>query len=653
MMRPMLFLMLALAGSTALAKPIPAPERRLSDPRALTSPANPAARPVPLEDLVLSRNVGSVAWGPDGNQIFLVTNLTGRMNIWRTDAAGRWPVQLTQSDDVQTNLRVSPDGRTLFYAQDAGGNEDHDLYAVPTAGGSPVNLTNTLGKREVSMIVAPDGRTLAFSTKLKSEGQVNLAVMDVGTRQVRALTAERDPQLRWSPVGWIEGGRALIANRGNANSTQNEIWRVDAATGQATKLAGRKGARIIAEDVTADGRTVAVSSDEANGQLRAGLYDVAAKRWRWLKPTPWEQTAEALSPDGRNMVVRTGVDGRSALSLVDVASAAERPLALPPGLNAVIADPFAPDSRRLLVTHAGADTPADLHLADIATGTATPLTRMAMASLDPAILPKSEVVTYRSFDGTPISAIVTVPFNLRRDGSNPGIVIPHGGPTGQSQDGFNRTATALASRGYVVIQPNFRGSTGYGKVFQTANFKDLGGGDLKDTVAARDFLVATGYVDPKRVGITGGSYGGFMTLMALGRAPDAFAAGVQHYGIINWYTMHQNADPLLKEYIVSLIGDPVKDKAVYDAASPMTYLAKARAPLLSLQGENDIRVPRGQAQEVADMLKAQGATTETIFYAAEGHGFQKRENQIDALRRTVEWFDRHLKGAPAMASAGR
>ncbi len=141
-----------------------------------------------------------------------------------------------------------------------------------------------------------------------------------------------------------------------------------------------------------------------------------------------------------------------------------------------------------------------------------------MASLDPAILPKSQIVTYKSFDGTPVSAIVTMPFNLRRDGTNPAIVIPHGGPTGQSQDAFNRNATAFASRGFVVIQPNFRGSTGYGKVFQTANYRDLGGGDLKDTLAAKDFLVKSGYVDPKKVGITGGSYGGFMTLMALAKA---------------------------------------------------------------------------------------------------------------------------------------
>jgi dipeptidyl aminopeptidase/acylaminoacyl peptidase len=344
------------------------------------------------------------------------------------------------------------------------------------------------------------------------------------------------------------------------------------------------------------------------------------------------------------MIVRTGINGRAVLSSVNTSTMAERPLNFAPGVASVAGDDaFAPDSRRLLVLQSGADTPTDLHMLDARTGAAKPITRMAMASLNPANLPKSQIITYRSFDGTPIGAVVTMPFNLRRDGANPAVILPHGGPTGQSQDAFNRTATALASRGFIVLQPNVRGSTGYGKEFQTSNFKDLGGGDLKDVLAAKDFLVSSGYVDPKRVGITGGSYGGFMTLMAIAKAPEAFAAAVQLFGIINWHTMHKTADPLLRQYVVSLLGDPVKDKAVYDATSPLTYISAVKTPLLSLQGDNDIRVPRGQAEEVAKVLKAKGNVVETVFYPAEGHGFAKRENQIDSLRRTVDWFERYLK----------
>jgi dipeptidyl aminopeptidase/acylaminoacyl peptidase len=160
-------------------------------------------------------------------------------------------------------------------------------------------------------------------------------------------------------------------------------------------------------------------------------------------------------------------------------------------------------------------------------------------------------------------------------------------------------------------------------------------------------------VDAKKVGISGGSYGGYMTLMALGRTPKVWAAGVDSYGIINWLTMAQHSDPFLQQYLRALLGDPKKDRAIYEAASPLTYLKHARAPLLVLQGDNDIRVPKEEAEQVVTLLKGIGHTVDVHYYPQEGHGFSRRENQIDALERTVAWFDRYLKGSvPAAAPPG-
>jgi dipeptidyl aminopeptidase/acylaminoacyl peptidase len=626
---------------------VPTPKRPVTDPKSLASPEKPDAAPVPIGDLGFTRGFGDAAWSADGKQVFVVTNLTGRYNIWRTDADGSWPVQLVQSEDGQQDLAPSPDGKTLLYAQDKGGNEYYDIYAVPAAGGQVRQITRTPDVTESRPMWSPDGKQVAVLVRPKSSTNQNVALLDPETGAVRALTAEASPEYNWQLVRWSPDGRSIIANRMNIMSTRASAWRIDVASGKAEQLTPKAEDLTFATDISADGQTIGLTSNAGTGQLHAGLLDVATGKIRWLKPTPWEQNSGSMSPDGKTMIVSTGIDGRTILSLVDVTSAAERALAFPPGLDfepAMATRSFAPDSRRLLIYHAAADTAGEIYVADSASGDNRRLTRFAMASLDPARLPKSQIVTYRSFDQTPVSAIVTMPFNLKRDGSNPAVVIPHGGPTGQAVDSFSKTAAALASRGYVVIQPNFRGSTGYGKAFQEANIKDLGGGDLKDVLAAKDFLVASGYVDPKKVGITGGSYGGFMTLMALGKAPDAFAAGVQLFGIINWKTMWTAGDASLREYQRDLVGDPDKDPALYKAQSPMTYLAAAKAPLLSLQGENDIRVPRGQAQEVADLLKAKNVPTETVFYPAEGHGFMKRENQADSLQRTVDWFDTYLKG---------
>lgn len=196
----------------------------------------------------------------------------------------------------------------------------------------------------------------------------------------------------------------------------------------------------------------------------------------------------------------------------------------------------------------------------------------------------------------------------------------------------------------MVIAPNVRGSTGYGRAFEQANRNDLGGRDLEDAAWGAKFLVSSGYGDPKKIGITGGSYGGFMTVMAVGRMPDFWAAGVEQYGIVNWNTMWERGSPALREYQRGLIGDPVKNKDVYARVSPLTYLRNAKAPLLVLQGANDIRVPAHEAEQIVDVLRSGGRTVDSKIYSEEGHGFMRRENQIDAAERTIAWFDKYLKG---------
>jgi dipeptidyl aminopeptidase/acylaminoacyl peptidase len=249
-----------------------------------------------------------------------------------------------------------------------------------------------------------------------------------------------------------------------------------------------------------------------------------------------------------------------------------------------------------------------------------------------------------------ISAFVWMPANLKRDGSAPPVVMAQGGPAGQWLDDFDTTALALASRGYVVIAPNVRGSSGYGKAFEQANVKDLGGGDLKDEVYAAKFLVATGYVNPKKIGITGESYGGFMALMAIGKTPDVWAAAVDESGVFNWLTMAKHQNRPLEKMNDPRLGNPIRDRKIYEADSPITYVRNIKAPLLILQGDNDPIVPREEATQAMQTIKAAGHVVEAHFYPGEGHGLDKREDQIDALQRTVAWFDHYLKGEPGTAA---
>lgn len=633
------------AAGAATGAPVPGPARTITDPRTVISEQRPPGAPVAIADLFASRASLGAAWSPDGKWVVVSANFSGRFNLWKFPAAGGAPVQLTHSDDRQSGITISPDGKWVVFQSDHGGDEMYDLYAVPLAGGDLVDLTNSPTVSETGATFSPDGHALAFSAKAKASPISNVAVMDMGSHAVRLLTKEPTLDNRWSVAAWTPDSKALIANRGDVGSTTGSVWRIAVADGAAKELTAHKAkVRISASDISRDGRAISITSNEKGGIDQAALLELKSGAVTWLKASPWEQAAGGFSPDGVSVMLSTNIDGRTDLEAYNLQGGQARKAPLPEGFNAegsTNQSSFASDGR-LLVGHDASNTPFDYWVLDRA-GKASRLTNFGAPGLDPARLPVSRIVHYKSQDGTVISAVLVMPLGLKRDGTAPAVVVPHGGPTGQTLDRFNRLAVALSSRGYAVIAPNPRGSTGYGQAFQEANHKDLGGADLVDEVYAARFLSDTGYVNPRKIGITGGSYGGFMTLMAVGKTPGVWAAAVSLYGIINWYEMLKHEDAALQAYQRSLIGDPVADKAVYDADSPMTYIKQAKAPLLILQGENDIRVPRGQAAEVVATLQGLGATVDVHYYPGEGHGFAKRENQIDSLQRTLDWFDKYLK----------
>ena len=452
-------------------------------------------------------------------------------------------------------------------------------------------------------------------------------------------------------MAWSSDDKTIYADRVNPPFTDANIYRIDVASGKLENLTPHQGTiRYLASSLSPEGGTILLSSDAKGGYMNIALLDVASKKVTRVTDLKWEAYSGNFSPDGKRYSFTVNEDGLSDAYLSDRATNHAEKLDVPHGLNYFSGNPneFAPQSDRVIVSHEASNQPGDLWVYNVNRRQAEQLTFSAIASLRAIPLPPSQIVHYKSFDGKIISSLLWVPFNLKRDGSNAAVVLPHGGPTGQMVDYWNTDVAALASRGYICVAPNPRGSTGYGLDFQKANFQDLGGGDLKDEIAGVEFLKATGYVDPKKIGIYGGSYGGFMTLMAVGKTPEIWAAAVELYGIINWSTMLKSSDPSLNEYLKALLGDPEQNRKIYDEDSPITYIRSEKAPLLVLQGDNDPRVPKEEAQQVVDILKKEGRVVDVHYYPNEGHGFVKRENQIDAIRRTIAWFDQYLMGrAPA------
>lgn len=639
-------LALLCAASVSAGTAVKGPPRQLTEARSIESPRRSDAGPVEIADLFYARSSYDAALAPDGRDLVISTNLTGRHNLWRVPLAGGFPVQLTRSDERQWGAVFSPDGNTVVFASDRAGAEMFDLYAVPRNGGPTLNLTATDEATESGAVFSRDGRSLAFHQRLKTAASANIAVMDFASRQVRVLTNEKLPTMQWTPVAFSTDGAEILANRTDITGATATIWRINVTSGVARPVASKAKSRLaLLTDVSSDGRWLSLTVETPEGRRQAALYDTRSDRLALLHPDAWEQRAGRFAPDGGSVLFVSNIDGRDVVHRYDIASSGSEALPLPAGANADYFGKFpafTADGKRVVFPHESGTQTIDYWSFDLESRQSTPSTRLGLASIGADVLPATQIVRYPSADGTIISALLWVPFNAERNGSAPAVVLAHGGPTGQTQDRFDANAVALASRGYFVIAPNPRGSTGYGRAFEEGNRRNLGGRDLEDYVAGVRFLIDSGYVDARRVGITGTSYGGFMTIMALGRTPDVFAAGVEVCGITNWFSMYERGSPALRAYQVGLLGDPTKDRAVYEASSPLTYLHQVKAPLLALQGDMDIRVPKYEAEQVVATLRKLGRTVDAKYYPDEGHGFFKRENQIDALERTIAWFDSHM-----------
>jgi len=364
----------------------------------------------------------------------------------------------------------------------------------------------------------------------------------------------------------------------------------------------------------------------------------------WITRETWECDAGEFR--GRFIAYESNVDGNGQVFLFDTKTRKRKTLGAKSGLNSLGSEVFSPDGKRVLFSYSGPGQPNDLCSCDLDRGPRKPqltrITNSTLAGMDPADMVEPYLVHYPSRDNLGISAFLYVPYNLKKNRRNPAIVYVHGGPSSQHMNSFNRSVQYLVNNGYVVIAPNYRGSTGYGKDFEERNRFDMGGGDLCDVVEAARFLESTGYVNGGRIAIMGGSYGGYMTMMGLTKRPEVWAAGVAIVPFVNWFTELAHEDPGLREWDLATMGDPVTNRLLYEDRSPIYSIDNVRAPLLVLAGGNDPRCPKEESDQVVRAIQARGGVVEYKFYEEEGHSFSRLENSIDSFERTVAFLKKHM-----------
>ncbi len=642
------FVMVIFMSTLTLAQQLATPAA-IADPLQITSKSKADVQRLSVEKLFMTRSLVGTAWSPDGKTIAFVTNISGRNNIWTVPAEGGWPVQLTVSNQRQFSPAWSPTGKWIAYMSDYDGDEQWDIFVVSPLNGDVINLTKTPEVAEESPTWSPDGQKIAYMVKPKTSASYEIDVMDVVTRQVRHLTTNT-PKDRGnvSPV-WSRDGKWIAYTQVHAKPTDSDIFVVEVATGKSTKVTPHTGEHLYsASDWSADGKKLLITSDAGNGYQNVGLLDIVSKKIDWLTQDKWELEGGTFSPDGKTVTWTANVDGNTDIYFHDLATGRTEALPLPKGVNSLggAESAFTRDGSRLLYSHNGPDAPGDAWVYDVASRQSHQVTHSLVAGVRSEDMVAPFLVHYPSRDGKwRISALVYVPYNARRNKQNAAVVYVHGGPASQTMNGFNRGVQYLVNQGYLVIAPNYRGSTGFGKEFQQANFFDMGGGDLQDVLAAADFILKTGFPDPKKLIVMGGSYGGYMSMMAVTKAPEVWAAGVPIVPFVNYFTEVENEDPVLREYDLATMGDPVKNKTLWQDRSPIYFVDRIKAPLLILAGGHDPRCPKSESQQVADAIKKRGGVVELKIYEDEGHGFSRVENQIDSWKRIGDFVKAHVPPA--------
>jgi dipeptidyl aminopeptidase/acylaminoacyl peptidase len=594
-------------------------------------------------------SANSPSFSPDGKWVSFISNMSGTPQVWVVPAEGGYPRMVTNGDDPVTQADWSPASDWIAVTIAPGGGLNTQVYAVKPDGTGMKLLTQGGQDNNGFDAWTHDGRRIAIDSSRNDPASRDSFMVDVALGETKLVA--KNPG-----VGGIngishDGSRALLnrlKNRGD-----NNLYLLDLTSGKDTLVTKHDGIAEFFGDISPDGRTAYIGTNKDRDLMAFGRIKLAADG----TPGNIEVLAERndgeldgirMNEQGTLAALVWNVKGRSELSFYDLVQNKQIPVPKLPG-ELVGGGAFSKDGSKLAMVVAGAAQPSDIWIMDVKTKQFHQLTFSPHAGVDLAALVRPEMVTFKSFDGLELSGWLYKPKN--QNGPGPYVISFHGGPEGQERAPFRGDYQALLGQGIGVFAPNVRGSSGFGKKFVNLDNGELRVNGVKDIKACVDYLVNNHLADPKRIGITGGSYGGYMTMAGLTEYPDLFAAGVNLFGIVNFMTFFQHTQPWMAAISKIEYGDPDRQKEMLDKLSPIYKLDRIKAATMVQHGANDTNVPVIEAEQIVKTLKERGVPVEYILFPDEGHGWRKVPNRIKSTVEMVRFFSEHLGEAPRTPSS--
>ena len=609
-----------------------------------------AVKQYTIEQFMGTTRIGGSSFSADEKSILFHNNKSGIFNVYSMPVAGGEAKQLTNSTKESTfAVSYFPGDARFLYRYDKGGNENEHLY-LKELDGSERDLTPGDKTKANFHGWSQDRKSFFFSTNARDPKFFDIFEMTIaGLKPVLLYEDKTGYQF-----GDISNDKKFIAFGKPGDSTaDSDVYVYNVETKEMKNITPHTGIVDNApETFDVNSKFLYFLSDEGAEFKYVARYDLATGKRDVADKGAWDVSYMYFSRNGKYRVVATNEDARTKIKVYDEASG--KPIALPPLPEGDITGVRISDSEtKMSFYHDGARSPANLYVYDFATQKPLKLTESLNPEINAADLVESRVVRYKSFDGTEIPAILYQPHGASAQNKVPAIVRVHGGPGGQARMPYSAGVQYLVNHGYAVLDVNNRGSSGYGKTFYVADDRKHGREPLWDCVEAKKYLQTLDYVDGKKVGIMGGSYGGYMVLAALAFKPEEFAAGVDIFGVSNWVRTLQSIPPYWEAQRKSLyaeIGDPNTQLEMLREISPLFHADKITKPLIVLQGANDPRVIKPESDEIVEAIKKKNGVVEYVVFDNEGHGFTKKANEIRGNKAILDFLDKYLKATTTTAA---
>lgn len=594
-----------------------------------------------IEQFMNNTSVYGSSFSPDEKKILFTSNESGVYNAFEILLDEESKSQLTKREETTRAISYFPEDERILLASDKGGNEIYHIY-LREENGDIKDLTPYEGARASFSGWSRDEKSFFFSCNKRDSRYMDLYEMPLKDMEAELIYKNTEGY----NIGPVSNDKNLIALTKTITNTKNEMYLYNRESGETTKLSDFEGdASFNPVDFSNNQKFLYYITDADNDFKYLSRMNLETGESEKIYEADWDVMYAYHSFNEKYRVIGINEDAQTVVKVFNTETGEE--VDFPDFEDKNITSVNISNSEEKIAFYASSSkTPRNLYVYDFNNKNHKQLTETLNPEINPDDLVAGEVIRYESFDGLEIPSILYKPHQASKGNPVPSLVWVHGGPGGQSRLGYSATIQYLVNHGYSVIAVNNRGSSGYGKEFYKMDDRKHGDADLKDCIYAKNYLAEQEWADTSKVGIIGGSYGGYMVVAALAFEPYEFEVGVDIFGVTNWLRTLRSIPSWWESQRQALydeLGHPEKDSTYLKEISPLFHAEQIRKPLMVLQGANDPRVLKVESDEIVEKVKNNDVPVEYVVFEDEGHGFSKKENEIEAYGKILNFLDEHLK----------